>query len=313
MKPFRQLRSRFLLATLVAIHGAGWWSIFIASETRGFARQPDRHVRLWPGIAPGEDSESEGTVLPFRPEEDPPVTRVVDISAPSIDLYLPAGKPVAAVLVLPGGGYTKVVPDKEGAELADLYTPLGIACAVVRYRTIADGRSVDAWRRPVQDSQRGMRWLRAECDRWNVPDSRLGIVGFSAGGQVVAIHLSQAAATYAPIDQLDALSPQPAFAILVYPWRLVEDGKFALRDEVRVTPSFPPTWIVHAHDDPASSMSSVLLYAQLKRHEIPAELHIFASGGHGYGTRQVAGADVHTWPNLAARWLHRRGIIASPD
>ena len=273
------------------------------------AREPDRVVDLWPGPAPGESTRQPGDVLPRRPDEDPPATRITNITQPLLEIYEPAQRNGAAMLILPGGGYNYVVQDKEGSEAAAWLNGLGITGCVLRYRT-KDGSDRPPWERPVQDAQRAVSLLRSRAADWELDADQIGILGFSAGGQaaaLVATRFQQRA--YAAGDDIDSASCRPDFALLVYPWQLVNVDTGNLKDELTVTSGTPPTFLVHAHDDSASSLSSVLLYAALKEHGVAAELHIYETGGHGYGLRPVADSDVDTWPSRAEEWLRRRGIV----
>lgn len=273
----------------------------------GWAVEP---VEIWPGLAPGEHSRNRGEVLPAKENERPTITRVVKVTCPTLDVFLPPGNRAssAGVLILPGGGFSKVVPDLEGSEAATKLNELGIAAFVLRYRTTEE-TSGSRWLRPLQDSQRALRLLRARASEWKLDPKKIGLLGFSAGGQVAAIHLSETQTqTYAALDSVDELSSRPDFAMLIYPWNVVDAKTGNLLPEIAIPAAHPPTFIVHTHDDRSSSVGAALIYAGLRRQKIPAELHIYQNGGHGYGTRPVAGSDIGTWPDRAADWLKRRRL-----
>ncbi len=275
------------------------------------AADPVLNIPVWPGLAPGETSDNPGETQPFRTGEVPPVTRVVKIRRPSMDVLLPkTGANGVGVLILPGGGFGKVVTDKEGSEAAAWLNRLGIAAFVLRYRTSeATPKSEPPWRRPLQDAQRALRILRANADKYGLKPDRLGVLGFSAGGQVAAIlHTREGMADYDSIDQSDTLSCRPDFSLLIYPWNVFDVRTDDLLPDIRPAASSPKAFIVHTHDDRSSSLGSVLIYAGLKRHNVPAELHVYANGGHGYGMRAVKGSQIHTWPDRATEWLRANGL-----
>jgi len=152
--------------------------------------------------------------------------------------------------------------------------------------------------------------IRSRADQWNLNPERIGIVAFSAGGQVGARLLCDVGRlTYDRIDALDDTSHRPDFAVLVYPWNLYDPATETLVDRLVVPSDCPPTFLVHTHDDRSSALGTVLFYAGLKRHNLPAELHVFGNGGHGYGLRPVEGSLISTWPEHAAHWLTTIGIV----
>jgi len=271
---------------------------------------------IWPQRAPGETSGSAGEPLPAREGEQPPVTRVVNIRRPSVDIYLAAKPNGTAIVVLPGGGFRLVVPDKEGNEAAEWLNDMGISVFVLRYRSNEKlPNNEPPWKRPLQDAQRTIRMIRSGAKQWNVNPNQVGVLAFSAGGQVGAIlHTRDEQSDYEPIDEIDKQSCKPNFSLLVYPWQILvppakdEPGPGTLLPEIQPAPSSPPAFIVHTHDDRSSSIGSVLLYAGLKQHGVMAELHVYENGGHGYGMRPVKDSNIGTWPDRAGDWLQRRGL-----
>lgn len=264
---------------------------------------------VWPELAPRESTHDVGEAEPPRAAEDPPVTRLVRIRRPSLEVFLPEHPNGTAILILPGGGFTKVVPDKEGSEAAPWLNPLGIAVFVLRYRTNEmTPPNEPAWQRPLQDAQRALRLIRSNADKWKIKKDRVGVLGFSAGGQVAAIlHTSGESATYDSIDEADQESCRPDFSLLIYPWQVL-DASSELMPPIQLSGESPPAFLVHTHDDRSSSLGSVLIYAGLKKHNVPAELHVYENGGHGYGMRAVPNSRIGTWPDRAAEWLIRRGL-----
>ena len=267
----------------------------------------DETVDVWPDLAPGEATRSVGETLPYRETEVPPVTRVVNISRPTFSVHLAEKPNGTGAVILPGGGFGKVVPDKEGTEAAEWLNRHGVSAFVLSYRTTSGNAG---WVKPLQDAQRLMALVRSNADRWQVSSDRIGLVGFSAGGQVAARLLSDSGSlAYNRIDEIDEFSHRPSFAILVYPWHIYDSKRDALVDGVAATKDCPPTFLVHTNDDQSSSLGAVLFYAGLKRLGIAAELHVYGNGGHGYGLRAVNGSLISTWPRHAAHWLGTQGLL----
>ena len=261
----------------------------VASGSQAADLSPGTSIPVWPDLAPGETSRDIGIAQPPREGEDPPVTRLVNIRKPTIDVF-PAQKPNGtAIVVLPGGGFAKVVPDKEGSEAAPWLNAHGISVFVVRYRTNeVTPKEEPAWKRPLQDGQRAVRLLRANAGKWHIDKDKVGVLGFSAGGQVASIlYTADSVAAYEPLDDIDKQSCRPDFSLLIYPWNVYDAKTQQLLPEIRLNAKSPPAFIVHTHDDRSSSMGSVLIYAGLKQHNVEAELHIYGNGGHGYGKKSV--------------------------
>jgi len=276
----------------------------MAAESKGSS------MSVWPDLAPGETLRDTGTAQPPRKGESPPITRVIKIRRPTLDVFLPENPNGTAILILPGGGFMKVVPDMEGSEAAPFLNRLGIAVFVLSYRTnetTPDGEP--AWRRPLQDAQRALRLIRSKADAWKIKGDQAGVLGFSAGGQVASIlHTAEDVAAYETMDEVDRQSCRTDFSLLIYPWRVLDDKTGELLREIRLSEKSPPAFIVHTHDDGSSSLGSVLIYAGLKRHKVSAELHIYENGGHGYGMRARKNSNIGTWPDRAHDWLIRRGL-----
>ena len=268
-------------------------------------------IAVWPDLAPGETSRATGEKQPFRPNEKPPVTRVINIRRPTMTVHL-ADKPNGTgIVILPGGGFAKVVPDKEGTEAADWLNTFGVSAFVVSYRTKASNGD-PGWVRPLQDAQRAMALVRARADTWGLKKDRIGLLGFSAGGQVAARLLSDGGKlAYDRMDDIDDVSHRPDFSLLIYPWNIYDTQADGLIQGVRVPKGCPPTFLAHTDDDRSSSLGAVLFYAGLKRHGVPAELHVYGNGGHGYGLRPVAGSQISSWTDHAGHWLRSRGFTST--
>ena len=257
------------------------------------ADKPTRLINVWPDLAPGETAKSTGEALPRRANENPPATRVKNITQPMLEMYEPdaAKKTGIAVVICPGGGYSYVVRDKEGSEPARWLNEQGITAFVLRYRT-KDGKSNPAWQRPLQDAQRALSLIRSNADEWKLDGKRIGIMGFSAGGNLAAFALTRdEERSYDAIDKIDETPCRADFGMLIYPAYLSNAKGDALVKELKVTRRTPPTFLVQSSDDSQTSLHSVLFYAEMKRNRVPGELHVYIKGGHGYGLRPVKGTD----------------------
>jgi acetyl esterase/lipase len=281
--------------------------LILAGESSGYCAEP---MFIWPDLAPDETARDTGTTQPNRKGEVPPITRVTNIRRPTLAVFLPKQSNGTAVLVLPGGGFGKVVPDMEGSEAALFLNRLGIAVFVLSYRTNeTKSASEPSWRRPLQDAQRTMRLIRSKADEWKIQPDRVGVLSFSAGGQVGSIlHTAVGKAAYETIDAIDKESYRPDFSLLIYPWQILDKKTGQLLSDIRLTEKSSPAFIVHTHDDRSSAIGSVLFYVGLKQHSVSAELHIYENGGHGYGMRARKDSNIGTWPDRANDWLIRRGL-----
>ena len=284
-------------------------SMLVATSTLG---SEPASLEVWPGFPPGESERNTGELQPPRPGETPPVSRVINIRTPTLDVFPAARGNGVGILILPGGGFAKVVPDKEGSEAAHWLNRHGITAFVLRYRTKRPGEA-QPWRAPLQDAQRAMKLIRSRAGTWNLDRDRIGLLGFSAGGNVAARLLTDsghgAYVIQTEHDSVETISHRPDFALLIYPWNIYDEEADELLPAIQVTNKVPPTFLVHTHDDRSSSLGSVLFYAELRRLEVPAELHIYRNGGHGYGMRTVHGSEIGTWPDRATEWLVGRGLV----
>jgi acetyl esterase/lipase len=263
---------------------------------------------VWPGKPPGE-ATTPGEEKEVRREHDGKPIRIIEnVSRPRMTVYRPPQeKDVgAAVLICPGGGYHVLAIEHEGEEVATWLNSLGITAVVLKYRVPA-GKSQPRHQAPLQDAQRAMSWLRSHSKEWGLDPQRLGILGFSAGGHLAAaVTTNYDQRSYEAIDDIDKVSCRPDFAVLVYPAYLSDkDGK--LSPEIRVTAQTPQCFLVHADDDKLSAENSVALYLALHQAQVPAELHIYVSGGHGFGLRPSEHAS-STWEQRCAEWLKSRGF-----
>ncbi len=236
---------------------------------------------------------------------------------PTMTVYTPSGKNTgAAVVVFPGGGFVGLAIDLEGTDACHWLTSIGITCVLLKYRVPSAPlhckcRPNDLERSlpSLQDAQRATRLVRAHAARWHVDPNRIGVLGFSAGGYLVAeISSDFKRRLYAPVDAADRKSARPDFAMAIYPGHLATDND-TLNPNVPVSRETPPTFLVQAEDDYVDGVRQSLVYcAALARMRVPAELHIYPRGGHAFGLRATSLPITH-WPNLADAWLRRIGMI----
>jgi acetyl esterase/lipase len=259
---------------------------------------------IWPELAPGETSMQTGTALPSKGEV-PAISRIRNVRCPQLDVYLAPKPNGASVVVLPGGGFRYVVPNLEGSEAAAILNKAGFSAFVLRYRTKLD-KNDPGWPRALQDAQRAMKFVRSKAKKWNLDPKKIGLLGFSAGGQVAARLLTDnGELSYPPVDSIDENSHRPDFAMLVYPWKIYDSKLNGLLPEIKVAAGGPPTFIVHTHDDSSSSLGSVMFYVGLKKAGIDAELHVYQNGGHGYGVRPRPNSNIGSWPDRMLDWLKK--------
>jgi acetyl esterase/lipase len=241
-----------------------------------------------------------------------PLVRLGNVSAPTLTVYAPAGKNTgAAMVVFPGGAYRILAIDLEGTEVCDWLTSAGITCVLLKYR-VPDSGPYPKSAAALQDAQRALGMVRSHAAEWHIDSHRIGVLGFSAGAHLAAAlstHYDQR--LYDPVDAADKFSCRPDFAVVVYPGYLaIAEQKFAANSDIPVNENTPPTFIVQAEDDPVHVENATVYFMALKNARVPAELHIYAQGGHGYGLRRTALA-VTAWPQLVETWLQTIQILPS--
>jgi acetyl esterase/lipase/lysophospholipase L1-like esterase len=279
-------------------------------------------INIWRGTTPGVDKVTvQPNVIERSTAPELHDRALTGITQPTLTIYKPAKPDGSTVLILPGGGYVRVVIDKEGEETARRLNQHGITAAVLAYRLPADGWAAgrDA---PLQDAQRALRLLRSGI-AGPLDPARMGVLGFSAGGDLsAALALRHDAALYERTDQADLASARPDFAALIYPAVNMTvapaDGAPALAAKVPlaslVTQATPPCFIIHAADDTSVPVErSLELFSAWKAAGVPAEMHIFADGGHGFGMRLAAGKPVEAWPSLLVRWGQQHRFFSTSE
>lgn len=284
---------------------------FAVTASRGQAATSHEVELLWPDGAPGAKGSEDG-------------------DKPTLTVYLPEKEKAtgAAVVIFPGGGYGHLAVDHEGRQIAEWLNSIGVAGFIVRYRHSKSGAGY-RHPAPLQDAQRAIRMVRRWSRRWNIDPGRIGIIGFSAGG-----HLASSAGTHfrkrysEAVDVIDSRSCRPDFMILMYPvisfteWythkgsrrNLLGDNPDPdlvenLSNEKQVTSETPPTFLVHANDDNAvPPENSIAFYLALREAKVPAEMHIYEKGSHGFGPGVGKGA-CSSWMVRCADWMKGRGLL----
>ncbi len=283
---------------------------------------------------------AQNTILPIWPNDIPnsiktdekeevvsaDIIRIAKVQVPQIEVYLPAKKIATgqAVLIFPGGGYSKLAYDWEGTDFAKLLNAKGIAGIVVKYRLPSSKSQTEIHKVPLQDAQRALRTVRSKAAEWNIDPDKIGILGFSAGGHLASTlgtHYNEE--VYPKKDAIDNLSARPDFMTLAYPVitmgepnthggsrkkLLGENPSQKMVDhfsnELQVTADTPPTFLLHATDDPGVPVeNSLLFYAALRKNKVPTEMHIYPTGGHGFA---LGLQDPHlaTWTDQWVGWLN---------
>ena len=276
-----------------------------------------KQVSIWPGAVPDAipDSKPESVGPPAGREWWP---RVNDVSQPTMTVYAPKGRNTrAAVVVFPGGGFQMLAMDLEGTEICDWLSSRGITCVLLKYRVPKTNHYWDEGchcsitpkvPRALQDAQRTIKLVRAKTAELNLDPRKIGVIGFSAGGYLVAQTSNIFTPTYQPVDDVDKISSRPDFAIALYPGHLCRPGG-VLDPGIHVTKETPPTFLLQAWDDPVDDICNSTIYARALDHAgVPAEVHLFAKGGHAFGLRKSA-HPVSAWPSLVENWLKEIGII----
>ena len=266
------------------------------------ARVPLATIDVWPeGKMPPRGAKDPEADLPARGDN---VRRVTNISRPTLAVF-PAPKkertdaPAPAMIICPGGGYSYLCYDKEGTDIAAWLNSAGISAVVLKYR--APNNRAGA----LQDLQRALSLVRAHSAEWNIDPKRLGVIGFSAGGNLAAKASNLFdQRSYPAVDTVDEHSCRPDFAVLVYPAYLEKDGKVS--PDLNLKAKIPPTLIVHSEDDKTHVVGSKTYHAALDEAKVPHEFKLYPTGGHGYGLR--CERDAKVWPQDCLEWLRKAGF-----
>lgn len=286
---------------------------FGQSAARAVART---EILLWPSQAPGEKSglpseadttKADGELIAGRR-----VIRLGNVSTPTMTIYRPdpAKDTGAAVVVCPGGGYYILAMDLEGTEVCEWLNSIGVTAVLLKYRVpIREGRL--PYTAPLQDVQRALGLVRSQAKELGIDPHRIGVLGFSAGGHLAAaLSNNHNGRTYPVVDAADQTSCRPDFCVLVYPAYLTDKNKIdQVRPELPVsTTNTPPTFIAMTQDDSVRVETGLFYYLALQQANVPAELHLYPAGGHGYGLRRTE-LTVTTWPARVADWMQASGWL----
>jgi len=307
-----------------------WIGLIAGMAQVGFAAEP-MEIPVWPAEmlpkfenATAENAKAETIVPRGANALDRSVTHV---TFPTLTVYLPENSQsgMTAVVICPGGAYSHLAIDKEGHAVARWLNSIGVAGIVLKYRMPRPDLTAGQTPWPIQDGRRAIRLVRSRAEEWKIDVNHIGMMGFSAGGHLassVATHVEGPASDAK--DPVERLSARPDFLILAYPVISLREPvthESSLRsllgkepdpkwvefysNELNVTPQAPPTFLVQAQDDRVSVQNSLLFYAALQKAGVPAEMHIFEKGGHGFGLG-IPGTETAIWPSLCATWLKNR-------
>lgn len=266
---------------------------------------------LWPRVQ-SAGPEIDATTTKDRQVAGKPVVRLTNVANPTITLYPPSGKSSGAgIVVFPGGSYRVLAIDLEGTEVCDWLNSIGVTCILLKYR-VPDSGPFPKSPAALEDAQRAVGMVRQHAAEWHIDPQRIGVLGFSAGA-----HLAAALSThfdhrlYDPADAADQLSCRPDFAVIIYPGYLaIAEQNFAPNPEIHVTDKTPQSFIVQTEDDPVHVENSTVYFLALKDAKVPAEMHLYAQGGHGYGLRRTD-LPVTSWPQSVETWLKTIHVLAA--
>src|SRR6266478_107855 len=322
----------------------------LSAQTTGWQPSPGHmEVPIWPGAVPDQQpvaGPEESHWWPTGPSGPPGGFTVYHVSRPTMTVYSPSAKNTgAAVVVFPGGGYEDLAIDLEGTEVCDWLVSKGITCVLLKYRVPGEEGYPKSAPYPksgpypespmaLEDAQRTVGLVRFHAAEWQIDPHKIGVLGFSAGGHLVAAvstHFDRRA--YAPVDAADKESCRPDFAVAIYPGHLSvaaaewdarqgakkyvvrapapADKDLSLNPDVPVTSQTPPTFLLQAEDDQVDSVyDSLAYYIALMKAGVPVEMHLYAQGGHAFGLRRTK-FPITAWPQLVETWLATLGMIAN--
>jgi acetyl esterase/lipase len=283
-------------------------------------------VAIWPGAVPDPRPETGPESVETTGKDSlvagGPWVSVEDVSRPTMTVYSPQGKNTGvAMVVFPGGGYSVLAIDLEGTEVCDWLTSRGMTCVLLKYRVPDSG---PAWHddchcnihpkapTALEDAQRTVGLVRFHAAEWHVDPHKIGVIGFSAGGHLVAdISTHFARRAYKRVDAADGVSCRPDFAVAIYPGHMTENTtkEFELNPTIPVTAKTPPTFLLQAEDDNVDGVKqSLTYYIALKKAGVPVEMHLYAQGGHAFGLRRTK-FPITAWPELVDTWPGTIGML----
>ena len=318
----------------------------LSAQTPAWQPSPvHTQLQIWPGAAPDPQPVAGPEVAKLSGKNDlvagKQVMVVDNVTRPTMTVYAPTGKNTgAAVVVFPGGGYQVLAIDLEGTEACDWLTSKGITCVLLKYRVTDVGAYPKSGPYPespmaLEDAQRTVGLVRFHAAEWHIDPRKIGVLGFSAGGHLVAAmstHFQHR--LYPPVDEADKESCRPDFAVAIYPGHLsfaaaewdarqgtkkfviphpehlsAADNSIELNPDIHVTSQTPPTFLLQNEDDHVDNVNdSLSYYIALKNAGVPVEMHLYAQGGHAFGLRRTK-LPVTAWPQLVETWLVSIGMI----
>lgn len=279
------------------------------------AQESQAILKVWPGKPPNESGDfGPEKTLDGRSKDTKTVTRVTNVTESTLRIMRPTKEKDtgAAVVVAPGGGYSILAYNLEGTEVAEWLNSIGVSAFVFKYRV---PRRPDQPKdlpplQPLQDAQRAIRLVRSRAPEMGIDPKKIGMLGFSAGGNLTVRTSTQfESKTYEPIDKIDEISPRPDFAILIYPAYCAPKNEVKLAEGLSVPKNSPPMFFAHAIDDNYGPENSMAVFFELKKHKIPAELHVYSGGGHGFGLRPSKKTSAQ-WPTHCEAWLKAAGLLS---
>ncbi|MEC8553501.1 MAG: alpha/beta hydrolase [Planctomycetota bacterium] len=284
--------------------------------------EPTVEMKLWPKTPPGiitaEGPERDTSGPKGRMVQGRPVIRLGDVSEPMLTVYSPPAEKNtgAAVVVCPGGGYQILAYDLEGTEVCEWLNSIGVTGVLLKYRVPRPKRPKPAKGQrqapplgPLMDAQRALSLVRANAKEWNINPERIGVLGFSAGGNLAArLSTNYTKRTYDAIDDADEVRCRPDFSVLIYPAYFYRPQDELLSPDLPVDEKTPPSFLVMSWDDGVGPENILRMGIALKRNKVPAEVHLYPTGGHGYGLRPSE-HEVTTWPARCAAWMKANGWL----
>lgn len=292
---------RFPLSSALAF----WFAAFsVASSSDSVT------LKLWPEGAPGKPAPVSEATRKLLVADGKSPTRVTNVTDPEITLYRPEKPNGASVIVAPGGGYRFLSYAHEGTLVCEWLNSIGVTAVLLKYRTPTRD-DTPAYEKPVQDAQRAIGLVRHHAAEWGLDPRRVGLLGFSAGGNLLGhAALDRGPRTYTQRPDLD--DPRgPDFGVMIYGGGFLDKtDKTRFMDGFSVPKDAPPMFFLVAHDDKTNPIEAALLYLEYKKLNLPAELHIYTKGGHGFGMRNDKNP-INDWPAPCAEWMKSMGFLGN--
>jgi acetyl esterase/lipase len=313
-----------LMKSLIFALCAGFAFGGLSAQTPAWQPSPGHtQVPIWPGTVPDARPDTGPETIKADTKNlvaGRPWVYINKVSRPTMTVYLPKGRNTgAAVVVFPGGGYQILAIDLEGTEVCDWLTSKGITCVLLKYRVPGEATLPKSGAYPkspeaLEDAQRAVGLVRFHAVEWHIDPHKIGVLGFSAGGHLVAamsVHFEHR--LYPAVDAADKESCRPDFAVAIYPGHLsLSDDGPGLNPDIdsHISRQTPPTFLLQNEDDDVDGVNqSLVYYTALKKAGIPVEMHLYAQGGHAFGLRRTK-LPVTKWPQLVETWLGTLGMIS---